>query len=59
MQPGDLVCILFGGITPFILRAKDDYYALVGDAYVYGLMEGEAIREWQSGRLIEEWYHLR
>jgi len=59
MQPGDLVCILFGGITPFILRAKDDYYTLVGEAYVYGLMEGEAIREWQSGRLIEEWYLLR
>jgi len=35
------------------------FYTLVGEAYVYGLMEGEAIREWQSGRLIEEWYLLR
>jgi hypothetical protein len=58
MYPGDLVCILFGGITPFILRANGDHYALVGEAYVHGLMDGEAIRELQNGRLIEEWFHL-
>ncbi|KAI5920639.1 heterokaryon incompatibility protein-domain-containing protein [Camillea tinctor] len=42
-RAGDLVCLLFGGEVPFVLRPKDGHYQLVGDAYVHGIMEGEAI----------------
>ena len=44
--PGDLVCVLYGGQTPFILRRDvrgTGMYRLVGDAYVHGIMEGEAL----------------
>ncbi|XDG05597.1 hypothetical protein ABKA04_005212 [Annulohypoxylon sp. FPYF3050] len=41
---GDLVCLMFGGEVPFVLRPKDGYYQLVGDAYVHGIMDGEAMR---------------
>jgi hypothetical protein len=56
IQPGDLVCVLFGGSTPFILRplvqaidSSNQYYSLVGLAYVNGLMDGEAIGEYEAG----------
>lgn len=41
---GDKVCILAGGAVPFILRARStsDGYELIGDAYVHGVMNGEA-----------------
>lgn len=42
-QQGDIVSVLFGGCTPFILRKVPgrDQYSLVGEAYVYGIMGGE------------------
>jgi hypothetical protein len=44
MQPEDIVVILRGGRTPFILRKKSDGYWLLGDAYVHGVMHGEAVQ---------------
>lgn len=49
VQPGDLVCIFFGGEVPFILRPRQSYYELIGDAYVHGIMEGEIIKEYYDG----------
>ncbi|KAF4632192.1 hypothetical protein G7Y89_g5939 [Cudoniella acicularis] len=45
IQPGDQICILYNGLTPFILRPRPTTelkYRLVGDAYIHGLMHGEA-----------------
>lgn len=42
MQEGDVVCILFGSRVPFILRRTgddSDCWHLIGDAYVYGMMD--------------------
>lgn len=45
--PGDIVVLLLGGTAPFILRpilAKDgqkDGFLLVGECFVYGMMDGE------------------
>lgn len=51
-QPGDKICILFGGCVPFILRETSEQvgidginhkcHILLGDSYVHGLMQGEA-----------------
>ena len=44
---GDLVCVLLGGNTPFLLRPNEeqrDRCRLVGEWYVHGLMHGEALR---------------
>jgi hypothetical protein len=39
---GDHICLLQGFPAPFIVRELDDgYYAIVGDAYIQGIMEGE------------------
>jgi hypothetical protein len=53
-QSNDEIWILFGGGVPFILRpypADSDHagsYSLIGDCYVHGIMDGEAMEEWQE-----------
>jgi hypothetical protein len=42
-QEGDVVAVLTGGHVPIILRPRDGYYTVVGDAYVQGIMDGEAM----------------
>jgi hypothetical protein len=45
-KPGDCVCILFGGPTPFILRDLDaGHHQFISDAYVHGVMHGEALAD--------------
>lgn len=43
---GDMVFVLKGGKTPFILRRElmDDGCSLVGESYVYGIAGGEALQ---------------
>lgn len=45
VEPGDQVWVLKGADIPLILRpAKDGRYRLLGEAYVHGIMRGEALR---------------
>lgn len=45
MQRGDLVTVLYGSRVPIILRQlrQTESYAVVGQAYVYGIMFGEVV----------------
>ncbi|MCJ1387326.1 hypothetical protein MMC18_000168 [Xylographa bjoerkii] len=43
MRPGDSVCIFSGGLVPFILRKDGTRLRLVGEAYVHGIMDGQAV----------------
>ena len=44
MQHGDVVAVLRGGRVPHVLRPTGDgKYHLLGEAYVQGLMKGEAL----------------
>ncbi|TVY17426.1 Heterokaryon incompatibility protein 6, OR allele [Lachnellula arida] len=44
---GDIVCILFGCSVPVLLRKANlthgEFYTLVGECYVHGMMDGEAL----------------
>lgn len=43
-KKGDLVCILFGSEVPFVVRKEaEGKYLLVGECYMHGIMEGEAV----------------
>lgn len=47
-QPGDVIVLLLGGSTPFILRPRTDVqegYLLLGEAYIYGCMDGELVEK--------------
>ena len=58
METGDLVCVIFGGKFPFVLRetssAEGGEYRLIGEAYCDGIMDGELTmkRSPQDFRLV-------
>ncbi|MCJ1394394.1 hypothetical protein MMC18_007272 [Xylographa bjoerkii] len=68
ISSGDLICVLNGGEKPFVLRRckpdthSDDSlvnrYQLVGEAYVYGIMDGEAVTDIVNGTAELEDFHL-
>lgn len=51
-KPGDIICILLGADFPFIIReVEKEKYELVGEAFVYGIMDGEGL---ELGKEVEE-----
>ena len=41
-EPGDCICIIFGSPVPYILRSSTEgEFVLIGEAYAYGIMDGE------------------
>ncbi|KZL70616.1 heterokaryon incompatibility protein [Colletotrichum incanum] len=43
-RAGDVVCILLGSEVPFVIRpTRKGMYEMIGDAYVSGMMDGEAL----------------
>ena len=63
MQKGDIICILFGGRVPFVLRSRSgpvresfntgDGFTLVGECYVHGLMDGQTTQEAEEKQAID------
>lgn len=58
-EEGDLICILMGGQTPFILQRNGDHFHLVGACYVHGIMDGEAMEQDKAGRFEMGEFTLR
>lgn len=51
-RQGDIVCIIRGSPVPFVLRPRvDEFFELVGEAYVHGIMDGEFVRPANIERL--------
>ena len=51
-EQGDIICVLLGCRFPVVLRPRgpsDNYYVLVGEAYIEGFMDGEAILGLEEG----------
>jgi hypothetical protein len=51
IQENDVIFVLQGCSVPVILRPHPppgDYYSLVGECYVHGIMDGEAFAEYQN-----------
>lgn len=44
-EVNDRVSILYGRKTPYILRAERQNFSLVGETYLHGLMNGEALED--------------
>ncbi|KAI0855014.1 HET domain-containing protein [Xylaria cubensis] len=58
-QPGDLIFVIFGGGVPYILRKQQSGFLFVGESYIHGLMNGEAVQAWQRDELAEEIIELK
>ena len=62
MNEGDHVCVLIGGPVPFVLRPEaqkssrhskaNRLWSMIGDCYVHGIMDGEALEFPQSTYLL-------
>jgi hypothetical protein len=55
-EVGDHVCVLSGGIVPFVLRDSAErlrMFHMVGGCYIHGIMKGEAFKfpHWQERSL--------
>lgn len=43
---GDLICIIHGGKTPYLIRpTADGRFRVLGECYVHGLMDGEGVKQ--------------
>jgi hypothetical protein len=42
-QPGDVICLVCGSSMPLVLREDGMKWLFVGQAYVHGIMDGEAL----------------
>lgn len=45
-KPTDVVCIILGALTPYIIRRSSDNetsYEIVGECYMHGMMDGEML----------------
>ncbi|KAJ4136584.1 hypothetical protein NW768_004201 [Fusarium equiseti] len=52
METGDICAVLLGADVPFVLRPKgaEGEYQLVGECYMYGFMDGQAVMACRSGQ---------
>jgi hypothetical protein len=48
MKEGDAIGMLFGGRVTYVLRPVYDGFRFVGECYVSGLMNGEAVQTWKD-----------
>ena len=53
-RKGDVVVHLFGGVPLYVLREKEDgVWGFLGEAFVYGLMDGEVEFDMDEGKVGE------
>lgn len=58
LEKGDIVCVLFGGKAPFCLRPQHQGYVLVGECYMHGYKDGEAMKMLEQGELLEQAFDI-
>ena len=44
-KEGDDICILCGGLAPFVVRQVHHGYSVVGEGYIRGVMYGETLND--------------
>jgi hypothetical protein len=52
-EQGDWVGVFKGGKLPLVIRKEGDYWILIGESYVHGIMKGEA---WDEKRCKLMWF---
>ncbi|TVY82840.1 Heterokaryon incompatibility protein 6 OR allele [Lachnellula suecica] len=57
LQEGDMVCVIAGCNVPLLIRQEGDHHLLVGECFVWGLMDGEA---WEGTNInVSSWKDKR
>jgi hypothetical protein len=58
VKDGDLVCMLLGCALPMVLRPVDGHNEVVAEAYVAGIMHGEAMVAFNEGKKLLQEFEL-
>jgi hypothetical protein len=60
VRKGDRICVLLGCSIPLILRPCEGQssYQVVGECYLHGFMDGEVLKELESGKFKVEEFQL-
>ena len=58
-QEGDLVCVIFGCAMPMLLRPVEEHYQVLGEVYLNGIMNGEAMDALYRGEKESTTFELR
>lgn len=58
-REGDQLCLLLGGKTLLCLRPDRDSYLFVGECYVHGVMDGEALDMLEKGDMTLTTFMIR
>jgi hypothetical protein len=53
-KPGHKICVLHGCSVPVLLEQVDKHWTLVGECFVYGIMDGEAMQMSEYTSKIQE-----
>ncbi|MCJ1296763.1 hypothetical protein MMC34_008330 [Xylographa carneopallida] len=49
-EENDVVCVVLGAEVPYVIRPKTNgHYLFVGECYVHGLMDGQALQGYEEG----------
>lgn len=59
LEVGDIICVVLGCHVPLLLRKCGDCYMLVGECFVWGLMDGEAMRMKRKGEYWLDTFRLK
>jgi hypothetical protein len=57
-RAGDIIFALRGGSMLYVLRPKGDEYLFIGECYVYGFMDGEALKLLENGTAAIREVHI-
>jgi hypothetical protein len=58
MRVNDIVVVLYGGNTPYVLRPRGDEFLFIGQAYIDNIMHGEVIADLRTGKVQEQIFCL-
>jgi hypothetical protein len=58
VENGDLVTVMMGGQLPIILRKTEAHFVLIGEAYIDGIMDGEAMTQHERSSLPFETFGI-
>ena len=56
---GDQVYLLLGGQVLYVLRPFEGHHRLVGECYIHGLVDGEALESLKHGLVELSWVGIR
>lgn len=56
VKSGDKIAIIFGCSTPIVIRPLGGYFQVLGEAYIQGLMDGEALALLELGKRQAQYF---